>query len=54
MLSMNNAEGLRTKFAQGELCIGSCITFADPSVSELIAESGYDFAWIDLERWLVD
>ena len=50
MLNMNNGEKLRAKLAQGELCIGSCVTFTDPSVSEVIAESGYDFAWIDMEH----
>ena len=50
MHSMNNGEKLRAKFAKGELCIGSCITFSDPSVSEIIAEAGYDFAWIDMEH----
>lgn len=47
MQSYNNVDRIRNKLAQGQLCIGSCITFSDPSVSELF---GYDFAWIDMEH----
>ncbi len=34
----------------GETLLGMGVTFADPSICELIAEAGYDFTWIDMEH----
>ena len=50
MASINNIERIRQRLAEGQICIGSGVTFSDPSVSELIAEAGYDFSWIDGEH----
>ena len=47
---MNSLDKFLAKIAAGKICIGSGITFTDASVSELLAEVGYDFAWIDLEH----
>jgi 2-dehydro-3-deoxyglucarate aldolase/4-hydroxy-2-oxoheptanedioate aldolase len=54
MGSMNNVETFTQKMRNGELCLGTAITFADPAVSELMAEAGYDFTWIDMEHGPVD
>jgi 2-dehydro-3-deoxyglucarate aldolase/4-hydroxy-2-oxoheptanedioate aldolase len=40
--------------AQGQLCVGTVITFSDPAISELMAEAGYDFIWIDMEHGAID
>ena len=54
MTSINNIDRFRRRIADGELCIGTGITFSDPAVSELAAEVGYDFTWIDMEHGPLD
>jgi 2-dehydro-3-deoxyglucarate aldolase/4-hydroxy-2-oxoheptanedioate aldolase len=49
-IAMNNLDQFLAKIAAGQICFGSGITFGDASVSELLAEVGYDFVWIDLEH----
>jgi len=49
-MSINNVEKFREKMKSGELCVGCDITFTDPAVSELCAEAGFDFLWIDMEH----
>lgn len=50
MSSVNNIERIRDRLTNGEVSIGAGVTFADPAVSELYAEAGYDFSWIDTEH----
>ena len=50
MTSLNNIETIRQRLGEGHVCIGTGVTFSDPAVSELIAEAGYDFSWIDAEH----
>ena len=50
MTSINNIERIRQQLATGKVAIGTGITFSDPAVSELSAEAGYDFTWIDTEH----
>ena len=50
MPSINNAEKIRQHLTAGKVAIGTAITFADSAVSELSAEAGYDFTWIDIEH----
>jgi 2-keto-3-deoxy-L-rhamnonate aldolase RhmA len=50
MPSINNAEKIRQHLTAGKVAIGTAITFADSAVSELSAEAGYDFTWIDTEH----
>ena len=50
MPSINNVEIFRKKMRGAELCVGCDITFTDPAVSELCAEAGLDFTWIDMEH----
>ena len=49
-MSINNVEKFRAKMARGEVAIGIVIGFSDPQVSELAADAGYDFTWIDMEH----
>jgi 2-keto-3-deoxy-L-rhamnonate aldolase RhmA len=37
------------KLRQGRLCLGTCITFTDPTVTEALTNV-CDFAWIDMEH----
>lgn len=50
MTSVHNGERFRVKLAAGTLSLGMVITLRDPAVSELAAEAGYDFTWIDMEH----
>ena len=54
MQSLNNIELFRKRVAEGKLCVGTGITFSDPAVSELMAETGLDFTWIDMEHGPLD
>ncbi len=54
MGSVNNIEIIRQRLAAGEICIGMGVTFADPAISELIAEAEYDFSWLDMEHASLD
>lgn len=40
----------RMKIEEGNICVGIPVTLADPVVSELLADAGYDFTWIDMEH----
>jgi 2-dehydro-3-deoxyglucarate aldolase/4-hydroxy-2-oxoheptanedioate aldolase len=46
---VQNAVGFREKLQRGQLCLGTCITFTDPAVTEALAD-GLDFLWIDTEH----
>ena len=54
MNSFNNVERLRERMSATGMCVGSAITLSDPSVSELMAQAGYDFTWIDAEHASLD
>jgi len=49
-MSLNNLEKFRAKIAEGRVCIGTGVSFSDHVVSELAAEAGYDFTFIDMEH----
>jgi 2-keto-3-deoxy-L-rhamnonate aldolase RhmA len=40
----------REKMRSGQVCIGSCVSFSDPTVSEALGGAGLDFLWIDMEH----
>ena len=46
---MKNANRFREKLRQGQVCLGTCITFTDPTVTEALC-SLLDFVWIDMEH----
>ena len=50
----NNLEKFLDSVTQGKLCTGCCITFSDPAVTEIAAEAGFDFCWIDGEHGILD
>ena len=47
---MNNVERIRGLFARNELCLGLGVGLTDPLTSEIAADLGYDFTFIDLEH----
>jgi len=53
-MSVNNLDRFLATIASGKLAIGACITFADPAVTELCADAGMDFLWIDGEHGEID
>ena len=46
---MENAHFFRDKLAAGQTLLGTCITFVDPTVTEVLTHS-LDFVWIDAEH----
>jgi 2-keto-3-deoxy-L-rhamnonate aldolase RhmA len=48
-MSWDNAETLRGKLARKQLCVGTVITFTDPTVTEALCPV-LDFVWIDMEH----
>jgi 2-dehydro-3-deoxyglucarate aldolase/4-hydroxy-2-oxoheptanedioate aldolase len=49
-MSLNNFEKLTQKIGTRQLCIGSMVALADPQISEIVGEVGYDFCWIEMEH----
>ena len=49
-MQINNLEKFTSKVRSGKLACEVVITFNDPSISELAADAGFDFAWLDLEH----
>jgi len=49
-MSLNNIELFRQKVLLHQVCFGCVISLTDPVVSEIAAEAGYDFTWIDMEH----
>ncbi len=47
---MNHTTCIREKWSKGQLCVGTQITLAEATVSELYGEAGFDFVWIDMEH----
>lgn len=50
----NALEDFLKKIHSGNIAVGPVITFADPTVTEIAAESGFDFCWIDGEHGQMD
>jgi 2-dehydro-3-deoxyglucarate aldolase/4-hydroxy-2-oxoheptanedioate aldolase len=46
---MENANKLREKLRRGQVCVGTCITFTDPTVTEALCGL-LDLVWIDTEH----
>jgi len=49
-MKVNNLEKFRQTVASGRTAYGMVITSFDPIVTELAAECGMDFVWIDMEH----
>ena len=50
----NNFEKFIGSIKAGKLCKGCVVTFTDPAITELSAEAGFDFCWIDGEHGVLD
>jgi 2-dehydro-3-deoxyglucarate aldolase/4-hydroxy-2-oxoheptanedioate aldolase len=46
---METCAGFRARLQAGQVCLGTCITFADPTVTEALCDL-LDFVWIDTEH----
>jgi 2-keto-3-deoxy-L-rhamnonate aldolase RhmA len=46
---MKTANEFQEKLRRGQLCLGTCITFTDPTVTEALCGL-LDFVWIDMEH----
>jgi len=46
---VENTVPFRDKLKRGHVCLGTCITFGDPTVTEALAEV-LDFVWVDMEH----
>lgn len=53
-MELNGLEHFLRKIRQGQMLLGCCITLDDPAVSEIAAEAGMDFCWIDCEHGILD
>lgn len=49
-MEINNLEKFMKKARSGTPAAGMVITLNDPAVSELAADAGYDFTWLDMEH----
>lgn len=49
-MKINNLELFKKKALSGYPASGVVITLNDPAVSELIADAGFDFTWLDMEH----
>lgn len=53
-MKINNLEKFLEKTRSGEVALGGLVTFTDPSVTELVADAGYDWVFIDGEHGAID
>lgn len=49
-MKINNLELFKKKALSGYPASGVVITLNDPAVSELVADAGFDFTWLDMEH----
>ena len=54
MGSHNNVDRLRQRMLDGKICVGTGIALTDPLSSEIAAEAGNDFVWIEMEHSHID
>ena len=46
---MGETPNLLQKIREGQVCLGTCVSFTDPAVTEALS-SALDFVWIDMEH----
>ena len=51
-MKINNLEKFLEKVRRDEFPIGAVVGLSDPSVTELAAEAGFDFVFVDGEQHL--
>jgi len=49
-MKINNLEKFLAKVASGATALGTVVTSCDATVSELAADCGFDFIWLDMEH----
>ena len=54
MSSVSNVGRLKQRLKEGKICVGMSVQLTDPLVSELAAEAGNDFIWIEMEHSYLD
>lgn len=47
---MEEALDFKKKLASGKVCLGTWVSFTDPTVTELLSGAGFDFLVIDMEH----
>ena len=47
-MKINNLEKFLSKTASGESAAGIVVTSHDAAISELAADCGFDFVWLDM------
>ena len=50
MTSISNVERFKQRIRDGHIVVGTSVQLTDPFVSELAAEAGNDFIWIEMEH----
>ena len=53
-MKINNLEKFLAKVRAGQCPLGGCVSFSDPAVTEVVAEAGFDFVFIDGEHGEID
>ena len=53
-MEINNLEKFLAKVRAGQCPLGGCVSFSDPAVTEVVAEAGFDFVFIDGEHGEID
>ena len=51
---MESANRFREKIRRGGVCLGTGVSFSDPTASEILCGAGLDFLWIDMEHTALD
>ena len=54
MTSINHVESFRQRIQAGKICVGTEINVTDPIATEVAAEAGCDFVWIEMEHTHLD
>ncbi|MGC8777071.1 MAG: HpcH/HpaI aldolase family protein [Candidatus Caldatribacteriaceae bacterium] len=47
---MEGVSNFRRKLLAGQICLGTWVSFTDPTVTELLSGAGYDFLVLDMEH----
>ena len=47
-MQINNLEKFQSVVKSGQIAKGMVITLNDPAISELAADAGFDFVWLDI------
>ena len=49
-MNMNSYDKVKNKLLRSELVIGMGVSLKDAMISEIMANAGFDFLWIDMEH----